>query len=190
MLKKILRIPFIIETKYKLKKYTIHKGVRFNKRVLIVNNNNKSSFELGENLYLADSVLVCEREGEIKIGDCVFIGANSYLRAVRSIHIGNYTLISENVVIMDTNSHPISRKMRRKQVIEFCKYHKTNDIYEAEAKPVKIGDEVWVGRNSMILKGVTIGNGSIVTAGSVVTKDIPPNKMAGGNPARIIKDIE
>ncbi len=66
-------------------------------------------------------------------------------------------------------------------------YHKFNSNTE-EIKPVKIGDNVWIGCNSIILKGITIGNGAVVAAGSIVTKDVPPKVLVGGNPAKVIKE--
>ena len=58
-----------------------------------------------------------------------------------------------------------------------------------EYKPITIGDDVWIGCNSIILKGVKIGNGSIVAAGSVVTKSVPPFSLVAGNPAKIVKEL-
>ncbi|MBP6872851.1 MAG: acyltransferase [Bacteroidales bacterium] len=57
-----------------------------------------------------------------------------------------------------------------------------------QSKPILIGDNVWIGMRAIILKGVTIGNGSIVAAGAVVTKDVPPNTVVGGVPARVIRE--
>jgi acetyltransferase-like isoleucine patch superfamily enzyme len=87
-----------------------------------------------------------------------------------SIKIGNNVLISKGVMIRDSDSHTIIKQ-------GYC-----------QSKPIVIGNNVWIGMRAVILKGVTIGEGSIVAAGAVVTKDIPPHTVAGGVPARVIRE--
>lgn len=106
---------------------------------------------------------------EIIIGDNTSIGDRTEIHAGKKVEIGSGCNIAWDVCIMDRD------------------YHKFNSKIE-EIQPVKIGDNVWIGCNSLILKGVTIGNGSVVAAGSVVTKDVPPNTLVGGNPAKILKE--
>lgn len=105
------------------------------------------------------------------------------------ILIGNDVIIATNVRIFDNNNHPTSPTQR-----EMMSH---NDFYGelwtwkyAEHKPVVIGDNVWIGEFSAILKGVTIGKGSIVASHSVVTKDVPPYVIVAGNPARVVKRLE
>lgn len=98
-----------------------------------------------------------------------YVNYNLRIRCFNSITIGNNVAISENVTIWDSDAHKIIGK-------------------ESEmSKPVYIGNHVWIGCNVTILKGVTIGDGAIIAAGSVVTKNIPENTLAGGVPAKIIK---
>ena len=106
---------------------------------------------------------------EIIIGDNTSIGDRTEIHAGKKVEIGSGCNIAWDVCIMDRD------------------YHKFNNTTE-EIRPVKIGDNVWIGCNSLILKGVTIGNGSVVAAGSVVTKDVPPGVLVGGNPAKILKE--
>lgn len=105
---------------------------------------------------------------EIIIGDNTNIGDRTEIHAGNKVEIGSNCNISWDVCIMDRD------------------YHKLNGIEEI-IKPIKIGDNVWIGCNSLILKGVTIGNGAIIAAGSVVTKNVESNTIVGGNPARVIK---
>ena len=86
-----------------------------------------------------------------------------------------------NCVISDTDFHSISYLIRRNPV---------EDKYAHKSLPVVIEDDVWLGMNVTVLKGVTIGSGSVVAAGSVVVKDIPPHSLAAGNPAKVIKAID
>jgi acetyltransferase-like isoleucine patch superfamily enzyme len=106
---------------------------------------------------------------EIKIGDNTSIGDRTEIHAGKGVEIGKGCNIAWDVCIMDRD------------------YHKFNSNTE-EIKPVKIGDNVWIGCNSIILKGITIGNGAVVAAGSIVTKDVPPKVLVGGNPAKVIKE--
>jgi acetyltransferase-like isoleucine patch superfamily enzyme len=111
--------------------------------------------------------------GKLQLGDKVYINSNSTVLCGSNIKIGNGTLISWDVEICDVDFHRI---IREDSVI---------------TKPIDIGQNVLVGRRAMIMKGVKIGDGSVVAAGSVVTRSVPENSLVAGVPARIIKiDIE
>lgn len=115
-------------------------------------------------------------KGYINIGDNVYIGPHCVLFGAGGISIGNDVLISPGVVITShQHSYNISKVPMRKQETRFAK--------------VIIHDNVWIGANATILPGVTLHTGSIVAAGTVVNKDVPPYIMVGGIPAKKIKDI-
>jgi len=98
-------------------------------------------------------------------------------------------LISHNVDIHDSNDHPVDPKLRHEhhKHILFVGHVDNIDLDERE---IIIEDDVWIGFNATILKGVKIGKGAIVSACSVVTKDVPPYTIVVGNPARVIKSIK
>jgi acetyltransferase-like isoleucine patch superfamily enzyme len=98
--------------------------------------------------------------------------------ASKSVRIGSHVNIGINTVIYDTDFHPLDWQQRRE-----------NKITEAAVSPVVIEDDVWIGGNSIILKGVHIGRAAVVGAGSVVTCDIPEGTVWAGNPAKFIKKI-
>ena len=102
-----------------------------------------------------------------------YMNSDSTIDCFEKIEIGNNCCISKNVIIRDSNSHYINREGYR------C------------TAPIKICDNVWIGLGATILSGVTIGEGSVVAAGAVVNKDVPPRSMVAGVPARVVKtDIE
>ena len=106
----------------------------------------------------------------ISIGkNCGFSGVSIW--CFKSISIGNNVRIGANSIIMDGDAHQ-------------------DDPRAGENKSVIIEDNVWIGANVMVLKGVTIGHNSIIGAGSVVTKDIPINVVAAGNPCKVIKQLD
>lgn len=111
----------------------------------------------------------------IRIGSKVRINNNLHCCAFGEISIGDSTLIGANVVIMDCDGHEINPTSR--------------DSSCGQQANIAIGQNVWIGSNVMILKGVTIGDNSIIGAGSVVTKPIPSNVIAAGNPCRVLKEI-
>jgi len=109
----------------------------------------------------------------IRLGRNVFINQNCTMYDLGGIDIGDDVMIGPNVSII-TSSHPLEPSQRRDFVI---------------AKPIVIERNVWVAAGATIIGGVTIGENSVVAAGSVVTHDVPRNSLAGGNPARVIRGI-
>ena len=137
---------------------------------------------------LIDGILECYEKGRIYVGDYTFIG-KSRIFSANSVHIGRAVLLSDNVCIMDSDLHPYSAS-KRLEIAKLWTEGQFPDVYtNIASKPVRIEDHVWIGFNCSILKGVTIGEGAIVGAGSVVTKDVPPFTIVAGNPARIIRTI-
>jgi acetyltransferase-like isoleucine patch superfamily enzyme len=133
-----------------------------------------------------DGVLVLERENaSIFIGKRVFM--NGSLLAAQRIDIGDDVLIAWGVTVVDHNSHSVSFSQRAEDVVNWGVGKK--DWTHVKIAPVKIHNKVWIGFNSIILKGVTIGEGAVVGAGSVVTKDVPAWTVVAGNPARVIREI-
>jgi acetyltransferase-like isoleucine patch superfamily enzyme len=115
-------------------------------------------------------------------GAVLEIGANFAMTggticATKRIIIKNNVTVGANTTIADTDFHPLHPEVRRLHP------------QEAQTAPILIEDSVFIGTNCLILKGVTIGQGSVVGAGSVVTKDVPPNVIAAGNPARIVREL-
>ena len=130
--------------------------------------------EAGENT----SVLTgfnCDYGLHIRVGRQFLANYNVTILDIMPVTIGDYVMIGPNTLISTVN-HPISPLDRRKHL--------------GIGKPVTIGNDVWIGGNVTILPGVTIGSNVIIAAGAVVTKDIPDNCLAGGVPARKIRNIE
>lgn len=116
----------------------------------------------------------CDYGYNISTGEKVFFNFNCVVLDVMPVKIGNRTLIGPNVQIY-TATHPMDYR-ERAAGLEF-------------AKPVTIGEDVWIGGSAVICPGVTIGDRSVIGAGSVVTKDIPPDVFAAGNPCRVIRQL-
>lgn len=132
--------------------------------------------------------IVFERENiNISIGDRTFVGGRTLLDVTCDMSIGNDVLISWGCTIIDHNSHSIKFEDRQNDVVDWIDGKK--NWSNVSTKPIVIQDKAWIGFNSIILKGVTIGEGSIVAAGSVVTKNVEPYTVVGGNPAKLIKRL-
>ena len=117
----------------------------------------------------------CDNGKNIHVGKHFIANFNVVILDIREVRIGDHCMIGPNTLITTVN-HPLSPMKRRN--------------HTGIAKPVIIGDDVWIGGNCTILPGVTIGNNVVVAAGAVVTKDIPDNCVVGGCPAKVIRTIE
>lgn len=134
----------------------------------------KSLFaEIGENCYI-EPPLQANWGMHTHLGKNVYANFNLTLVDDTHIYIGDYVMIGPNVTIV-TAGHPITPDLRR-EVSQF-------NI------PVTIGNNVWIGANAVILPGVCIGENSVIGAGSIVTKNIPENVVAVGNPCRVLREI-
>jgi acetyltransferase-like isoleucine patch superfamily enzyme len=134
------------------------------------------SFSLGEN-------------GSCTVGDFTLLNG-ALIMAESKIEIGSHCLISWNVGIADSDFHPVDAAQRRIDTLALAPFFKDRPARPSiAAAPVIIKDNVWIGMNAVILKGVTIGENSIVAAGAVVSKSVPPNVVVAGNPAVIVKEL-
>ena len=135
-------------------------------------------------------LLYSQSHGRISIGSHVRIGRGVQIRSGKCVEIGDNSIISANVIISDNNNHPISVKFRK--VRSLMPPSSEMHLWKwSESKPIIIKNNVWIGENARICKGVVIGNNSVVAANAVVTKDVPDNCIAAGNPAKIVKtDID
>jgi acetyltransferase-like isoleucine patch superfamily enzyme len=153
---------------------------------LIINNNGRCSFGKGltfrsdltsnfVGLYKPCTVVI-SKEGSLEIEDYTgFSGVSIY--CTNNIKIGKYCKFGGNVSIWDTDFHPLNFEDRRWSFVG------------TKTRPIVIGDDVFVGANSIILKGVSIGDRVIIGAGSVITKNIPSDEIWAGNPAKFIRKL-
>jgi len=144
------------------------------------------SLKIEEGCIINATIIGETKYADISIGKNSFIGDSKIISAY-SIEIGNDVLIAWGSTIYDHNSHSVRWSERQYDVKDWYQGKKNWDVVIKEK--IKICDKAWIGFNSIILKGVTIGEGAIVAAGSVVTKDVPAWTIVGGNPAKIIREI-
>ena len=127
--------------------------------------------------------------GSCTIGDFTLLNG-ALVMAEERIEIGSHCLISWNVGIADSDFHPLEPAQRLIDAQALAPFFKNRPPRPKLATaPVKISDNVWIGMNAVILKGVTIGENSVVAAGAVVTKSVAPNVVVAGNPAVVVKQF-
>lgn len=193
MIRKIRHILDILLIKRKkkelFKKATIDKDQdsSFCKRsstISLIDGSTPSDIIIGKKSWIWGG-LFSQSGGKITIGDYSQIGGGTIIGAVESITIGKYAIISVDVNISDNNNHPVNPMFRKyMRVGEDDGAHLWKHSSHA---PVVIGENCWIGRNVSIMKGVTIGDNCVIAANSVVTKSIPANCIAAGNPAKVVK---
>jgi acetyltransferase-like isoleucine patch superfamily enzyme len=152
--------------------------------------------KIGRNCLLNCNFIFESKSGMIKIGDNVHIGG-AKLISRESIIIGSDVTMAWDITIYDHDSHSIYWEYRKNDNHTCFSDYKTyynnvvnKDWSNVRSKPVVIEDKVWIGFDVTILKGVRIGEGAVIGAKSVVTRDVPPWTVAAGNPAIIIKTIK
>jgi galactoside O-acetyltransferase len=141
---------------------------------------------IGEGSIVAARLCADRPESEIRIGSRTFIGRSTIICA-QGVTIGDDVLISWGCQIVDHDSHALDWADRASDVSDW--YKGSKDWSKVPCAPVVIGNRVWIGFNALVLKGVHIGDGAVVAAGSVVTRDVPANSLVGGNPARVIREL-
>lgn len=142
----------------------------------------------GSHVTLQSPALAVEENGYIEIGDYSYI-SSACLAAKDKIIIGKYVYIAAGVTIVDTDFHPLDPADRMTDTIAISTIGDKSRRPKFDSAPVYIEDDVWIGFNATILKGVRIGKGSVIEPGAVVSKNIPEGSFVSGNPC-VIKTVE
>src|SRR5205823_6113763 len=127
--------------------------------------------------------------GRVHIGDYTLVNGARII-CDEEVTIGDYVLISWNVVLMDTYRLPVDVAGRRRELEQAPRRQPRRLQAVVPARPVRIGRNVWIGFDSCVLPGVSIGEGAVVGARSVVTEDVPAYSVVAGNPARVVRRLE
>lgn len=152
--------------------------------------------KVGDDCIIGGNFIFESENGEISIGNHSYIGGSTFISHSK-IEIGNNVTIAWGGTVYDHDSHSLDYLKRRKDIDDELKdirerrnFIEHKDWSCVNSKPIKICDDAWVGMNVTILKGVTIGEGAIIGACSVVTHDVPAWTVVAGNPARIVKYLK
>jgi len=152
----------------------------------------KIFLKLGKDSIINGSFIFEKETGKISIGERTFIGGGIFI-CIDEIEIGNDVMFSWGCTVVDNNSHSVISTERVNDVLDWKRGIEEDKLghyknwANVKYSKITIKDKAWIGFNSIILKGVTIGEGAIIGAGSVVTKDVPDFAVVAGNPVRIIK---
>tara|TARA_B110000285_G_scaffold235135_1_gene315058 strand:+ start:3794 stop:4423 length:630 start_codon:yes stop_codon:yes gene_type:complete len=155
---------------------------------------NKSYVRIGNDCVINGTFVFEIASGLITIGNNSFIGGGHFI-CIDGIEIGNDVMFAWGCTVADNNSHSLKWAERVDDVRDWKRGIDESNIgayknwTNVKRGKITIKDKAWIGFNCIILKGITIGEGAIVGAGSVVTKDVPAWTIVGGNPAKIIREI-
>jgi acetyltransferase-like isoleucine patch superfamily enzyme len=156
-------------------------GVRISPEARIKNaSGDAGNIRIGKNTWVEGRLIVYPTGGRISIGDWCFVGQRTDIWSMESITLGDRVFVSHNVNIHDTNSHSLNPKQRHlhfRLLQEKGLPKDWSDLPGVRVEEIKIGNDVWIGFGCSIFKGVTIGEGSVIAAGSVVTRDVPPRSF-------------
>lgn len=153
------------------------------------------AIRIGDDNLLTATFVVETSKGKISVGNNTFIGGGLFVCA-EEISIGSDVMFSWGCTVIDTDAHSLHWENRAQDVRDWKKgtdegkVGKYKDWSRVSSKKTEIKDKAWIGFNVIILKGVTVGEGAVVAAGSVVTKDVAPYTLVAGNPAKFIRHIE
>jgi len=148
----------------------------------------KDAISIGNATHVLGELMVYPHGGQIVIGDECYVGDGTRIWSGESIVVGNRVQISHGVNIFDGRTHPLSAQARNEHFKKIIASGHPPEM-DLDERPVVIEDDAWIACMCIILRGVHIGRGAIVGAGSVVTKDVPAWSVVAGNPARVVKMI-
>lgn len=167
----------------------IHRdAVLYPTATVVLQGHAENRIRVGASSHVRGELLLFGHGGDIELGSYCYVGEQTRIWSSTSIRIGNRVLISHLCTIMDNLTHPEDPSERHQQfraIIE-TGFPTQCDLGE---RPIVIEDDALIGCNCIILRGVTIGKGAIVGAGSVVTSDVKPMTIVAGNPARYIRNV-
>jgi acetyltransferase-like isoleucine patch superfamily enzyme len=147
-----------------------------------------SKIAIGGHSHIRGELMIFGHGGRISIGEWCYVGVGTRIWSAASIEIGNRVLISHSVNIFDNLTHPLKASERHEQARQIFTSGHPREI-SLDEKPIKIGDDAWIGACAMVLRGVSVGEGGVVAAGAVVTKDVPPYSVVAGNPAVVVREL-
>ena len=187
-LSKLYRTPFDlherIEAARKSSRCILAADAKFYPSSRVNNNRERDSIQIGERCRILGRLETLGHGGKIIVGRDCFVGENSRIWSSVSVTIGDRTLISHDVNIHDTDSHSLSAQHRHRHFTDIFAYSHPNELDGVKATEIVIGDDVWIGFSAAIFKGVTIGNGAVIGAHTVITKSVDSYVIMVGNPAR------
>lgn len=143
---------------------------------------------LGSDVTLWRTALSVEEDGVVEIGDTCYL-SNAAIVCSRRISIGSRVMVAGGVTIADSDFHPLTPALRLADTIALAPGGNRDARPAFASEPVSIADDVWIGCNAAILKGVTIGEGAIIAPGSVVIRDVPSGVEVAGNPAKPVREV-
>lgn len=138
---------------------------------------------VGSNVTLWRASLAAEEDATIEIGDFCYV-ANASLVCTERITLGSHVMVAGGVTVADSDFHPLSPAGRLADTVALSPRGNRRRRPDVEVRPVVIEDDVWIGYNATVLKGVRVGAGAIVAPGAVVIRDVAPGAYVAGNPAR------
>lgn len=178
----------------------IDKSTKLLEEFFIISKNEilkKSKVAISKKCLLNCNIIFEKDSGEISIGERCYIGGGTNLISINSIEIGDDVTISWGCTIYDHNSHSVNWYERKNDTLQSIEdinngfdFIQNKNWNVVKSAPIKIKDKVWIGFDVVILKGVTIGEGAVIGARSVVTKDVLPYTVVAGNPAKVVKTLK
>ncbi|MDB6135917.1 MAG: acyltransferase [Verrucomicrobiales bacterium] len=149
----------------------------------------RGAITVGPHTHVRGELLLFPYGGTLRMGSHGYVGVNSRIWSGDQVVIGDNVLISHDVFITSTNGHELDARERALGYRRMLREGHSADKGSILTAPVTIGDDVWINPQSVILPGVSIGRGSVIGCGSVVTRSIPAGVLAAGNPARVIREL-
>jgi acetyltransferase-like isoleucine patch superfamily enzyme len=149
----------------------------------------RGTITVGDECTLQGLLVVENDAAEIRVGNNVFIGSATVLDCATRIELEDDVLLSYQCLLIDSNNHSNDASLRRNDQPD-VKYGRPYNWKAIPSAPIRICRGAWIGARAIILKGVTVGEGAIVGAGSVVTKNVEPYTIVAGNPARVVRRLQ